>query len=249
MNWYLQGLKKYAVFDGRATRQEYWMYVLFNSLAMIAFAIVDAVMGTSAKGMMFGLFSAVYLVGTLLPSLAVLVRRLHDTNRSGWWVLLSLVPLGGLVLLVFAVMDSDAGPNQYGPNPKIAFPAMAMPGYPAQPAQAMAQAAGNPMGQAQPYYGQPAYSPTPAPMPAQQYQPPAAGPSIGFAPAQPQPAATPAPSPYAPPAPQAMPQAAPTPQPPAPQAAAAHASHNFCANCGAQLAAGAHFCPNCGVVA
>jgi uncharacterized membrane protein YhaH (DUF805 family) len=250
MNWYLQGLKKYAVFEGRATRQEYWMYVLFNSIAAIVFMIVDAVLGTSASGMPFGMLTAVYLVGTILPSLAVLVRRLHDTNRSGWWVLISLVPFGGLVLLVFAVQDSDAGVNQYGPNPKVGI----APVYPAQPVQAMAQAAGAPMGQPQPYYPQPAPamppSPAMSPAPAQQYQPPAAAPSIGFAPAPApqypaQPVVTPAPSPYQPQA--VMPPPAPTPQPPAP--ATANAPHHFCGNCGAPLATGAHFCANCGAVA
>jgi len=247
MSWYLQGLKKYAVFEGRATRQEYWMYVLFNSIAAIVFMIADAVLGTAANGMPFGMLTAVYLVGTILPSLAVLVRRLHDTNRSGWWVLISLVPFGGLVLLVFAVQDSEAGVNQYGPNPKIVI----APGYP-QPTQAMAQVAGAAMGQPQPYYPQPPQAmppPPPAmsPAPAQQYPPPVPSPSIGFAPTPPpqypaQPIASPAPPPYQPQA--VMP---PAPAPPAPVAATS--PHKFCANCGTPLAAGAHFCANCGAVA
>ncbi|HZP24874.1 MAG TPA: DUF805 domain-containing protein [Terriglobales bacterium] len=247
MSWYLQALKKYAVFEGRATRQEYWMYVLFNSIAAIVFMIVDAVLGSSANGMPFGMLTAVYLVGTILPSLAVLVRRLHDTNRSGWWVLISLVPFGGLVLLVFAVQDSDAGVNQFGPNPK----GVIAPIYPAQPYQAMAQAAGAPMGQPQPYYPQPAQSmPPPPPIPATAYQTPAAAPSIGFAPAPTpqypaQPVASPAPSPYQPQP--VMPPPVAAPQPAAP--VATNSPHKFCGNCGAPLAAGAHFCANCGGLA
>ena len=244
MNWYLQALKKYAVFEGRATRQEYWMYVLFNAIAAVVFVIVDTVLGTSSSGMPFGMLTAVYLVGTILPSLAVLVRRLHDTNRSGWWVLLSAVPFGGIVLLVFAIQDSDAGPNQYGPNPKIVI----APAYAVQPGQAMAQAAGASTGQPQAYYPQPVQPVTPAPAmtpaPAQQYQPPAPQPSIGFVPAPPYappPVANPAASPYPPQS--AMPPVVPTPP------VAAASPHNFCANCGAHLAAGIHFCPNCGVAA
>ena len=113
MNWYLDVLKKYAVFSGRARRKEYWLFLLFNFGISIALAIIEALIGTG------GLLGALYALGVFIPSLAVAVRRLHDTNRSGWWLLIGLVPLIGIiVLIVFFVQDSDAGDNTFGPNPK-----------------------------------------------------------------------------------------------------------------------------------
>lgn len=119
MNWYLEVLKKYAVFSGRARRAEYWWFALFNLLASIALGIVDGLTGMFNPEAGIGLLGGLYTLAVLLPSLAVLVRRLHDTNRSGWWVLIALIPLiGAIVLLVFVLLDSQSGENQYGPNPK-----------------------------------------------------------------------------------------------------------------------------------
>ncbi len=122
-NWWLEALKKYAVFDGRARRKEYWMFALFNSLVALAWAVEAIVFGVAPENQ--GLFVAffwlptLYSLAILLPSLAVMVRRLHDTDHSGWWTLISLVPLvGGIVLLVYLARDSDPSPNRYGPNPK-----------------------------------------------------------------------------------------------------------------------------------
>ena len=113
MNWYLAVLKKYAVFSGRAQRQEYWMFVLFNILIAIVLAVIDGVIGSP------GVLSGLYSLAIVIPNIAVFVRRLHDTDRSGWWVLLGLVPIiGGIVLFVFSVLEGDAGDNQYGPDPK-----------------------------------------------------------------------------------------------------------------------------------
>ena len=118
MNWYLDVLKKYFVFQGRARRKEYWMFTLFNMLAYIALMIIEGILGMGGEGGL-GLLSALYSLAILLPSLGVSVRRLHDTDRSGWWLLISLIPIiGAIVLLVFMVLDSQAGTNQYGPNPK-----------------------------------------------------------------------------------------------------------------------------------
>ncbi len=104
---------KYADFSGRARRSEYWFWTLALILAYIAGVILAAV----AKPFIFLLVIAYLAV--LVPSLAVSVRRLHDTGKSGWFVLFGLVPfVGGIVLLVFTVMDSTPGDNQYGPNPK-----------------------------------------------------------------------------------------------------------------------------------
>jgi uncharacterized membrane protein YhaH (DUF805 family) len=115
MNWYLDVLKKYAVFSGRARRKEYWMFCLFN----IIIALVLSALGWIAS--FLSILSFIYVLAVLIPGIAVSIRRLHDTSRSGWWLLIGLVPLiGAIVLLVFMVQDSQAGENQYGPNPKAA---------------------------------------------------------------------------------------------------------------------------------
>jgi uncharacterized membrane protein YhaH (DUF805 family) len=119
MNWYLDVLKKYAVFSGRARRKEYWFFVLFNIIASIVLAIVDTMTGTMSMTYGIGLLGCIYSLLVLIPSIAVGVRRLHDTDRSGWWLLLALVPfIGIIVLIVFFVMDSTPGDNRFGPNPK-----------------------------------------------------------------------------------------------------------------------------------
>ncbi len=115
MEWYLKVLKNYATFGGRARRKEYWMFFLFNLIAALVLLVLDFVVGT--YGVLYGL----YLLGVILPSLAVTVRRLHDLGKSGWWVFISLVPIiGGIWLLVLLVMDGTAGDNPYGPSPKAA---------------------------------------------------------------------------------------------------------------------------------
>jgi uncharacterized membrane protein YhaH (DUF805 family) len=120
MNWYLDVLKKYAVFNGRARRKEYWMFFLFNVIISIVLLIVDGILGTSAVPGTMGLLGAIYLLALLVPGIAVAVRRLHDTGRSGWWILIGLVPfVGGIVLIVFLVQDSTPGENQFGKNPKM----------------------------------------------------------------------------------------------------------------------------------
>ena len=118
MNWYLEVLKKYAVFSGRARRKEYWYFVLFNIIIAVVLAVIDRVIGTSHGGGA-GLLGSLYSLAVLLPGIAVTVRRLHDTDRSGWWLLIGLIPvIGAIVLFVFVVGDSTPGENQYGPNPK-----------------------------------------------------------------------------------------------------------------------------------
>ena len=119
MNWYFDVLKKYAVFSGRARRKEYWFFVLFNIIISIILAVIDGVTGTLDPESGMGLLGLVYTLAILIPALAVSVRRLHDTGRSGWWLLLLLIPLiGTIVILIFMVQDSKAEENQYGPNPK-----------------------------------------------------------------------------------------------------------------------------------
>ena len=119
MNWYLDVLKKYAVFSGRARRKEYWMFFLFNLIITVVLILIDSLMGTFSPQAGLGLLSGLYSLAVLIPSIAVTVRRLHDTGRSGWWILIGLIPIiGTIVLLIFMVLDSQPGENQYGPNPK-----------------------------------------------------------------------------------------------------------------------------------
>lgn len=119
MSWYLSVLQNYADFSGRARRTEYWMFTLFNGLISIALSVLDISFGTFDAEAGVGLLSTIYAFAVLIPSLAVFVRRLHDTGRSGWWLLIGLIPLiGGIVLFVFTVMDSEPGRNDYGPYPK-----------------------------------------------------------------------------------------------------------------------------------
>ena len=118
MSWYITVLKKYAVFSGRARRKEYWMFVLFNFIFALALGLIEGILQINAGGN-YSVLSTIYSLAVLVPSLAVAVRRLHDTNRSGWWLLIGLIPLAGaIVLLVFMVQDSQPGENQYGSNPK-----------------------------------------------------------------------------------------------------------------------------------
>ncbi|KPP83157.1 MAG: Integral membrane protein [Oceanicaulis sp. HLUCCA04] len=103
----------YANFQGRARRSEYWWFFLFVFIVAFILSAVE----TMVTGTMF--LYLIFLLASIIPSIAVQVRRLHDTGRSGWWILLSFIPLvGPIVLIVFYVMDSEAGVNKYGPNPK-----------------------------------------------------------------------------------------------------------------------------------
>ena len=121
MNWYIEVLKNYFVFDGRARRMEYWTFGVINLVVYLVMAQLDHVTGTWRPHSRVGLLSGIYLLAVLLPSLGVTVRRLHDTDRSGWWVLLGFVPvIGEIVLIVFMFLDGTPGSNAYGPNPKIA---------------------------------------------------------------------------------------------------------------------------------
>src|ERR1035441_9612615 len=116
MNWYLMVLKKYAQFSGRSRRKEYWMFALFNCLFCLPLYILALVFREDAIGSIFLGLYFIYVLAILLPSLAVGVRRLHDTGKSGWMLLLCLIPIvGGIIVLVFTVLDSNPGPNEYGP--------------------------------------------------------------------------------------------------------------------------------------
>ena len=113
------GFSNYVNFSGRACRSEYWYWILFIVIAEIVTSIIDAVLGIQLVTSIFGLV-------TLLPSIAVAIRRLHDLDRTGWWILLSLIPLiGWIVLLIWYVTKGTDGPNRFGPDP---LATLAIPG-------------------------------------------------------------------------------------------------------------------------
>lgn len=119
MKWYLKAFKNYANFNGRARRKEYWMFTLFNIIFLIIAAILDNAMGMTFGPVGYGILYALYALATLIPNLAVTVRRLHDTGKSGWMILVGIIPLiGGIWLLVLMCTDGNPGENKYGPNPK-----------------------------------------------------------------------------------------------------------------------------------
>lgn len=118
MNWYLEVLKQYAVFSGRARRKEYWMYTLFNLIVSFILGLAAGILGAVTESDL-SIISLLYGLAVMLPSIGVSIRRLHDIGRSGWWLLLAFIPiLGWIVLLIFHVKDSAPGANEYGANPK-----------------------------------------------------------------------------------------------------------------------------------
>ena len=121
MSWFIAALKKYAVFGGRSRRKEYWYFALFSLIISLALILIDRETGNFYPAVGLGLLSGIYTLAVFVPTLAVSVRRLHDIDRTGWWVLLSFIPvIGALVLLVFAVLEGTPGNNRFGPNPKTA---------------------------------------------------------------------------------------------------------------------------------
>lgn len=116
MYWYLKVLKNYVGFQGRAGRKEYWMFVLIHFIVSIILSIVESIIDLP------GILTGLYGLAVLLPSLAVGIRRLHDTGRSGWWLFISLIPfIGSIILIVFACQGSQENDNQYGSIPKNSF--------------------------------------------------------------------------------------------------------------------------------
>ena len=112
-------LQRYADFSGRSRRMEYWMFALGVMGASIVTSILDGVLGMSGMvGGVYGPLTLLVFLGTIVPSIACLVRRLHDQDKSGWFALLGLIPLVNIVLLVFMFLEGTKGDNQYGPDPK-----------------------------------------------------------------------------------------------------------------------------------
>ncbi|WP_027480490.1 DUF805 domain-containing protein [Deinococcus pimensis] len=126
MNEYLHVLRNYATFTGRARRREFWMFTLVQTVISVVFGILFGITGGLNEDLTispaFGLFSvvfALYALATFVPTLAVTVRRLHDTGKSGWFYLITFVPaVGSLIVLIFTIMDSEPGTNKWGPSPK-----------------------------------------------------------------------------------------------------------------------------------
>lgn len=110
-NLYISVLKNYVGFEGRAQRKEYWVFTLINAIIIVLLSLLGSMADILA------IFYMLYSLATLLPSIAVGVRRLHDTNRSGWWMLLSLIPIANLVLIVFLAQAGTDGENRFGPVP------------------------------------------------------------------------------------------------------------------------------------
>lgn len=123
MNWYLRVLNQYSDFNGRARRKEYWMFALVNFIISLAIVGLDNALGQSfsytGNVLGAGVFNSIYNLLILIPSLAIAVRRLHDVGKSGWMLLIGLIPLVVAIwLLILLLRDSEAGENKYGPNPK-----------------------------------------------------------------------------------------------------------------------------------
>ena len=128
MEWYLKVVRdNYANFNGRASRQEYWMFILFNIIFGIVAMVADNILGTVftigegsySVSMGYGWIYVLYMLAVIIPGIAAAVRRLHDVGKSGWMMLVAFIPLiGGIWLIVLTVTDSNPGENNYGPSPK-----------------------------------------------------------------------------------------------------------------------------------
>ncbi|MDC9581345.1 DUF805 domain-containing protein [Xenorhabdus sp. PR6a] len=117
---YLNALKNYTCFRGRAPRKEFWYFVLFQILAVLIISFLERRFAVANPEVYMGWFSAIYLLLTFLPALAVNARRLHDINYSAWWLLLHLIPfVGTVILLILAALKGQAGSNKYGAENRI----------------------------------------------------------------------------------------------------------------------------------
>ena len=121
MNYYLDVLKKYAVFSGRSRRSEYWVFFLIQFIIGIVLSGLGSVLSAqeSLLALPVNAIYFIYIIGTLIPGIAVTIRRLHDTDRSGWWIFIGIIPIiGAILLIIWFCMDGTIGSNSYGPNPK-----------------------------------------------------------------------------------------------------------------------------------
>ncbi len=117
--WKKVFLENYANFEGRARRSEYWYFVLFNFIISVSAWIISIIL-IFFGGFLLWFFIPIFSLALIIPNLAVQVRRLHDTGKSGWYLLMVFIPLvGPIILLVFYCTEGDRGPNEYGPDPKM----------------------------------------------------------------------------------------------------------------------------------
>ena len=114
MEYFIDGLEKYADFMGRASRKEYWMFILYYCIYLIGFLVLGALIG-------FPLIALIYVLGLMTPNISIAIRRLHDTSRSGWWILIKVIPLIGTIILIIFLVQDGHEENQYGPNPKQGY--------------------------------------------------------------------------------------------------------------------------------
>lgn len=127
MDAYLNGWRQFAVFTGRSPRKEFWYFYLINTVIMLSLSLsaggylIHPTLGFRIEAV--GPWAVIFGLAVFIPTLAVIVRRLHDTGKRGWWLLLGFVPVvGGLILLILLAIDSDPGTNQYGPHPYASKP-------------------------------------------------------------------------------------------------------------------------------
>lgn len=112
MNWYIQAIKNYFDFSGRARRKEYWMFSIISAVITLLLSIIDSLLGIQ-------LLTSLYSLFVLIPNLSVSFRRIHDIDKSAWWFLISLIPvIGAIVLLIFSILPGTIGANKYGDDPK-----------------------------------------------------------------------------------------------------------------------------------
>jgi len=119
MHYFINPLKKYAVFNGRASRKEYWMFLLLHFIVYFTLAIFSSPLSFLLSLNTIDI-SLIYIIAMLIPTYSAAARRLHDTNRSAWWLLASFVPFINIIIFVFLVMDGNTGDNKYGHNPDLA---------------------------------------------------------------------------------------------------------------------------------
>jgi uncharacterized membrane protein YhaH (DUF805 family) len=121
MNWYLKVWQQFSDFNSRARRREYWIFALFQIMAIIAAIILDNLLGISIDDSGMGPIYLIYILMSIVPNLAVSVRRLHDIGKSGWMILVGIIPIAGSIwLIVLFALEGDSGRNRFGPDPKLA---------------------------------------------------------------------------------------------------------------------------------
>ena len=120
MKWFIKCIKQYADFKGRARRKEYWMFTLFYLLFLLPLALLIGIeIGLEIEVPIFTILFVLFIFAIIVPTYAVTARRLHDTGRSGWWILINFIPyIGGIWLFVLTCLDSEPGTNKWGENPK-----------------------------------------------------------------------------------------------------------------------------------